>query len=76
MTAILSPRIGIPLLMLLASIFAANHIAARVAFDHGASVAAAVAVRSGITALVKVLLLRIGPVPEVYDRAVQQTGRR
>jgi drug/metabolite transporter (DMT)-like permease len=59
MTAILSPRVGIPLLMLLASVFAANHIAARLAFDHGASVAAAVAVRSGITAIVLVALLRI-----------------
>jgi drug/metabolite transporter (DMT)-like permease len=59
MTTILSPRLAIPLLMLLSSIFAANHIAARVAFDHGASVAAAVTVRSGATALVMAVLLRL-----------------
>ena len=58
MGAILSPRIGIPLLMLLATLFAANHISARLAFDHGTSIAAAVAVRSGVTALAMVALLR------------------
>ena len=59
MTAILSPRLGVPLLMFLATVFAANHIAARLAFDHGASVPLAVAVRSGATALVMVALLRL-----------------
>jgi drug/metabolite transporter (DMT)-like permease len=58
MGAILSPRVGIPLLMLLATLFAANHISARLAFDHGTSIAAAVAVRSGVTALAMVALLR------------------
>lgn len=74
MSAILSPRVGIPLLMLLASIFAANHIAARVAFDHGASVAAAVAVRSGLTALVMVLLLRVAGVSMALPRATLAKG--
>jgi drug/metabolite transporter (DMT)-like permease len=55
----LSQRLGIALLMLVASTFAANHIAARLAFDHGASVAAAVAVRSGVTALALVALMRV-----------------
>jgi drug/metabolite transporter (DMT)-like permease len=59
MSAILSPRLAIPLLMFLASVFAANHIAARLAFDHGASIAAAVMVRSGVTALAIVALLRL-----------------
>jgi drug/metabolite transporter (DMT)-like permease len=59
MSAILSPRVAIPLLMLLSSVFAANHVAARVAFDHGASVAAAVTVRSGVTALAILALLRL-----------------
>jgi drug/metabolite transporter (DMT)-like permease len=59
MSAILSPRLAIPLLMFLASTFAANHIAARLAFDHGASIAAAVTVRSGVTALAIVALLRL-----------------
>jgi drug/metabolite transporter (DMT)-like permease len=74
MSAILSPRLGIPLLMLLASIFAANHIAARVAFDHGASVAAAVAVRSGATALVMVALLRLQSLPMALPRATLLRG--
>ena len=58
MSAILSPRLGVPFLMLVATVFAANHIAARLAFDHGTSVSAAVAIRSGLTALVMVALLR------------------
>jgi len=74
MTTILSPRIGIPLLMLLASIFAANHIAARLAFDHGASVSAAVAVRSGITAVVLVALLRMQGASLALPRATLARG--
>lgn len=74
MTAILSPRVGIPLLMLLASIFAANHIAARLAFDHGASVAAAVAVRSGITAVVLAALLHVQGASLALPRATLVRG--
>lgn len=74
MSAILSPRIGIPLLMLLATIFAANHIAARLTFDHGTSVAAAVAVRSGVTALVMVGLLRLHGIPLALPRATLMRG--
>jgi drug/metabolite transporter (DMT)-like permease len=54
----LPQRLGVVLLMLVASTFAANHIAARLAFDHGTSVAAAVALRSGVTALALAALLR------------------
>ena len=39
--------------------FAANHVSARVAFDHGASVAAGVAVRASVTALVLLLMMRL-----------------
>ena len=74
MTAILSPRIGIPLLMFLASVFAANHIAARLAFDHGASVAAAVAVRSGATALAMLALLRLQGIPLALPRSTLARG--
>jgi drug/metabolite transporter (DMT)-like permease len=42
---------GIALLLAIAVTFGSNHIAARVAFDHGASVATAVAVRAAGTAL-------------------------
>jgi drug/metabolite transporter (DMT)-like permease len=47
------PRLaGALLLLLIATTFASNHIAARLAFDHGTSVATAVAVRSITTVLV------------------------
>jgi drug/metabolite transporter (DMT)-like permease len=46
------PRgIGIAILLVIAITFGSNHIAARVAFDHGASVATAVAFRAAGTAL-------------------------
>src|SRR5918996_184504 len=38
-SAKLSPRLGILILLGVGSAFAANHVSARVAFDHGASVA-------------------------------------
>jgi drug/metabolite transporter (DMT)-like permease len=74
MNAILSPRFGIPLLMFLATVFAGNHIAARVAFDHGTSIAAAVMVRSGVTALVIVALLRLQSVSMALPRATLLRG--
>ena len=74
MSAILSPRLGIPLLMLLATIFAGNHIAARLAFDHGASVAAAVSVRSGATALAMVALLQAQGISMALPRATLLRG--
>jgi drug/metabolite transporter (DMT)-like permease len=43
----------------LATMFGANHVAARIAFDHGTSVSAAVVVRSGCTALVLLALLHV-----------------
>ena len=39
-------------LLLIALLMGANHVAARIAFDHGVDVATAVAVRSVATALV------------------------
>ena len=41
----------------------ANHVAARMAFDHGVDVSTAVVFRSGVTALVVALLLRFYRVP-------------
>ena len=63
MEAKLSPGTGIVILIVVASCFAANHLSARIAFDHGASVAAAVAVRAGSTAVFLFLLLRFLKVP-------------
>ena len=55
----LSRWMGIALLMLIATTFGSNHIAARIAFDHGASVTTAVTVRSVFTALFVFLLMKI-----------------
>jgi drug/metabolite transporter (DMT)-like permease len=51
----------------------ANHVAARVAFGSGLDVATAVAVRSGITALVVGLLIRWARVP-LIDLSSRQKG--
>ena len=48
---------GIALLLLIATVFGSNHIAARIAFDHGTNVTTAVAFRSTGTALIVLLLL-------------------
>jgi len=56
-------------LLLVAFMMGANHVAARLAFDHGVDVATAVAFRSGVTALAVTLLLRWQRVP------VQLTAR-
>ena len=54
----LPPLAGVLLLLLVATVFASNHVAARLAFDHGTSVATAVAVRSATTVVVVLCLLR------------------
>jgi drug/metabolite transporter (DMT)-like permease len=50
-------------LLLIAFMMGANHVAARLAFDHGLDVATAVSVRSAVTALVVGALLVIQRVP-------------
>ena len=50
-------------LLLIALMMGANHVAARIAFDHGVDVATAVAVRSVATALVVGLLIVVQRVP-------------
>lgn len=52
------PRwVGIVLLLVIATIFGSNHIAARIAFEHGTNVTTAVVVRSAGTALFVLVLL-------------------
>lgn len=51
-------RTAFALLLLIACMMGANHVGARLAFDHGLDVATAVLCRSGVTALALVLLLR------------------
>ncbi len=50
-------------LLLIALMMGANHVSARLAFDHGVDVATAVTFRSGVTALVVGLLLVVYRVP-------------
>ena len=51
------------MLLLLACMFAGNHVAARVAIDHGVDVATAVAVRSLVTAAVVACIVALYRVP-------------
>jgi drug/metabolite transporter (DMT)-like permease len=50
-------------LLLIALMMGANHVAARIAFNHGADVATAVIFRSGTTALVLVAIISLQRVP-------------
>ena len=56
-------RTAFATLLLIAFMMGSNHVAARLAFDHGVDVATAVTFRSGITALVVALLVRWQRVP-------------
>ena len=57
------PRwIGAALLVLIAFLFSSNHVAARLAFDHGVPVLTAVTVRSAVTALAVFGLLMLSGV--------------
>src|SRR5688500_4279081 len=59
MDAKLSPGTGIVIMLGVASAFASNHLCARIAFDHGASVATAVSVRATFTALLLLVMMRL-----------------
>jgi drug/metabolite transporter (DMT)-like permease len=65
---------GIALLLVIATIFGGNHIAARIAFDHGTNVTTAVAFRSTGTALfVLVLLISSGTSLKLESRTFGRT---
>ncbi len=64
----IAPRLAVILLLLIAVTFASNHVAARIAFEHGASVTTAVVVRSCFTTLFVYALLRIQGVTIVLTR--------
>ncbi|HEX5612666.1 MAG TPA: DMT family transporter [Burkholderiales bacterium] len=74
MAGILSPRLGVLALLAIATTFGSNHVAARVALDHGASVTTAVAVRSAFTALVLLALMRVSGVAMVLPRTTLARG--
>jgi drug/metabolite transporter (DMT)-like permease len=71
MEAKLPPRLGIVILLAVATAFASNHLAARFAFDHGASVASAVTVRAGATALVLLVVMRLQSIALVLPRELR-----
>jgi drug/metabolite transporter (DMT)-like permease len=67
----LPPRLGIVILMVAAFCFAANHLSARFAFDHGASVASAITTRATVTALVLLLMIRLQGVALAVPRGLR-----
>jgi len=67
----LSPGLGIVVLVGVASAFASNHLCARIAFDHGASVATAVSVRATFTALALLALMRLQRIPLAIPRGLR-----
>ena len=67
----LSPRLGILILLGVGVSFASNHLAARIAFDHGASVAAGVAVRATSTALILLLMMKLQGVRLAVPRGLR-----
>lgn len=58
-------------MLVIAAVFGSNHIAARIAFDHGANVTAAVTVRSTGTALFVLFLLLANRVPLAMPHALR-----
>lgn len=58
------------LLMAIATIFGSNHIAARVAFDHGASVYTAVLIRSAGTTLALAIAIALTGLPGAVSRGL------
>jgi drug/metabolite transporter (DMT)-like permease len=72
MDAKLSPGTGIVILLCCSTLFASNHVAARIAFDHGTSVGAAVSVRAAGTALVLYLMMRLQGVRVFVPRELRR----
>jgi drug/metabolite transporter (DMT)-like permease len=69
----LPPRLGIVILLMIAVSFGLNHISARIAFDHGASVVTGVFARSLFTSLAVFALLYLQGVRIALSR--RQLGR-
>jgi drug/metabolite transporter (DMT)-like permease len=74
MDAKLPPRLGVVILMAVATAFASNHLAARFAFDHGTSVASAVTVRATTTVLVLLVMMRLQGVALAVPRGLRGTA--
>jgi len=70
----LSPRLGLLVLAGIATLFGANHVAARYAIDHGASVAGAVATRSACTAIFLLVFLKFSNIKIVFTSRALAVG--
>jgi drug/metabolite transporter (DMT)-like permease len=71
MDAKITPGLGIVIMLVAASAFASNHLCARIAFDHGASVGTAVSVRATFTALLLLVVMRLQRIPVVIPRELR-----
>jgi drug/metabolite transporter (DMT)-like permease len=71
MDAKLSPRLAVLILLGVASCFASNHLCARIAFDHGASVVTGVSVRASFTTLVLFTMMRLQGVSLAIPRELR-----
>ena len=69
----LAPRVGVVIVLMASVAFATNHLGARVAFEHGASVASGVAVRATATTLILLALMRLQGVALVLPRELRGT---
>jgi drug/metabolite transporter (DMT)-like permease len=67
----LSLSTGIVALLGVGTAFAANHLCARIAFDHGTSVATAVSVRATFTSLLLLAMMRLQGVPLAIPRPLR-----
>src|SRR4051812_14477355 len=59
MDAKITPGLGVLFMLAVGCLFASNHLNARIAFDHGASVGTAVSVRATFTALLLFFVMRL-----------------
>jgi drug/metabolite transporter (DMT)-like permease len=66
-----APRIGVVILLGVSMCFSMNHIGARIGFEHGASVAAGVALRATSCALLLLAVIRLQGVPFFVPRALR-----
>ena len=62
------------MLLVISAVLGANHVCARVAFDHGGSVATAVAARAGVTAIALLVLLKASGVRLALPRLTLLRG--
>src|SRR3954471_14335078 len=75
MDAKITPGLGVLFMLAVGCLFASNHLNARIAFDHGASVGTAVSIRATFTALLLFALMRIQRIPIAIPRELRSRVR-